>query len=431
MKSAKAILAKPLLLGCLSLMLTGCNKKEATINIMPKQGPSDMTALGSAIEQTNKLLLDLNTELATKYYKEPTHESLMMQFNQILRIPDYAHIITDGFNGQDPDGMTALGKAAKAGDRKLVHWLLKCGAKADTVDRAGYGAIDYAIRNLNKDIIKLLLNSNHTLKIRLNPSDKMIALRNAIKENSLGIVRYLVTNRAPIHITSQFLRRPLLLAAEQGDCDIINDLYGKVIELCNPATKNSLDSAHYWLINNASGDPIKSLSRPLFLAAEYGNCAIVKYLYEQEVNHDNNLDINKTTSPYGKAALCLAVEQGYIDIVKHLYEQETYDNGFNLLVLALAIKNGHLPIVNFLVEGKKINDLNKALRYTIHDLDNMESLKPYKEIDVYSQHPTGAFNIEERIFYLGTKKGGKLINLVDKQANDSVTKYLKKRRKTI
>ncbi len=65
-----------------------------------------------------------------------------------------------GANVNEPDtffGETALHRAAKAGDLKMVQILLANGARVDLTDQYGETPLHFAIRGRNPEVIRLLL----------------------------------------------------------------------------------------------------------------------------------------------------------------------------------------------------------------------------------------------------------------------------------
>ena len=65
-----------------------------------------------------------------------------------------------GVNVNEPDtffGETALHRAAKAGDLKMVQILLANGARVDLTDQYGETPLHFAIRGRNPEVIRLLL----------------------------------------------------------------------------------------------------------------------------------------------------------------------------------------------------------------------------------------------------------------------------------
>jgi ankyrin repeat protein len=106
-----------------------------------------------------------------------------------------------------------------------------------------------------------------------------------------------------------------------------------------------------------AGEDVNEKERPLVLAAEKGNIDIVKLLLE------HGADVNGTESKYGSAPLHFAAQKGYLDVVKLLLDYGADINQLNdqgTTPLHFAAEGGNIDIVKLLLEegAEDINDTN-------------------------------------------------------------------------
>jgi hypothetical protein len=90
-----------------------------------------------------------------------------------------------------------------------------------------------------------------------------------------------------------------------------------------------------------TGSPLQVL----YIASQYGNLEIVRYVVEVE-------KVKSLLTAGDSSPLKLAAVDGHLEIVKYLINTKTYASIKDIyLALKYSIRNGHLPIVEFLVNN--------------------------------------------------------------------------------
>jgi ankyrin repeat protein len=117
-------------------------------------------------------------------------------------------------NAADKTGTTALMLAAKQGNSDIVNTLLAKGANINATDNYGRTALKVAAKSTYSEI-------ENTLKVRKATAELMLAVKNG----DLNKVNTLLADRvADVNVADKTGTTALMLAAKQGNSDIVNAL---------------------------------------------------------------------------------------------------------------------------------------------------------------------------------------------------------------
>ncbi len=297
-------------------------------------------------------------------------------------------------NGKDHEGQTSLHKAAANGHLDLVRYLISQKADLNSVDEQGKTPLNLAIQKNHLNVVQYLIEEE---KINVNVLDTFgsTPLDSAAMNGYLDMVQYLVRQGAELSTENKTNR-------EFSHSLIFNHHFSVIQYLVNQdkmtlpnvweaAKKGYLDIVRYFITTQAeSVRATDDLGQtPLHQAASYGRLAVVEYLVHKGAKLDHKDKLGNT--PLYQAAsnghlmtlhflierlikqgaelavkqsiftdlLITAAFHGHLAMVKYLIRKIEKDSPLEsdvaYLPLYNAIVNGHLNIVQYLVEEKKID----------------------------------------------------------------------------
>ncbi|XP_032865049.2 ankyrin repeat and death domain-containing protein 1B isoform X1 [Tyto alba] len=238
-------------------------------------------------------------------------------------------------NAVDTLKRTALHFAVARSHISVVDFLLHHKARLDMADQHGLTVIHLAAWTGNLDIMRKLVKAGADQKAK--NEEGMNVLHFAAQNNSVKIVDYFIQD---LHLNDLNKpdgkgKKPFLLASEKGHVDMINNLIA---------------------LKLFTFEKDKEGNTALHLAAKNGHSEVVEILLAQweEVN-----DLNQN----GETPFYLSVEGGHekcaellleagsdINVLTQVCTQYPSSTQNNSSALQIAIQNGHLPLVSFLID---------------------------------------------------------------------------------
>lgn len=259
--------------------------------------------------------------------------------------------------------------AVSANQKEILLHLLEKGASLDCTTVENERPITIAIRNRNKDMIRLLVDLGVDINSIGGAGIDETPLEYAIRTTDLDIVKFLVELGAGVNIVNvpRNSKTPLHIAVEEGKRDIVEYLIDKGANI-NARDINGMSPLHY-AITKANVDLVKLLLdkgadieisdrnryTPLLLSVSVGSMEIARYLIDRGANlgaKDKN----------GNGVLHLCGEKGYPDLIMYILDKggENIDindtNKKKETPLHLAVRNNKEEVVKLLIEkGADIN----------------------------------------------------------------------------
>lgn len=204
---------------------------------------------------------------------------------------------------------------------------------------------------------------------------------NRMDEGNRTLLHWALLCRQPAEIIEKILlagadcnatfegRSPILIAALDGDTNIVKLLLSKGAQVDNIALYGAAQYGHLAVVKaliEAGANVNMSLDTgetPLLAAANSGHGDIVKYLLAQHANVEAK-DVDHAT------AVHLAAEEGHVDILKELVAANAPVNIKTLngdTPLYVAAQNGHLAAVQILLSaGSKVDAKIKSGATALH-----------------------------------------------------------------
>ncbi|KAL5608835.1 hypothetical protein FOVSG1_003516 [Fusarium oxysporum f. sp. vasinfectum] len=258
-------------------------------------------------------------------------------------------------------GLTALEAAVQNNNKKLVKLLVNAGADVNS-SSAGTSALQLAVSNNNWELAKLLVEAGADVNYSEN---RMTALEAAVQNNNTKLVKMLVNAGANTSTSSNGVSL-LELAVRGNNVELVNLFLDEGANVNTSAmwqtalqTAADLENLELikCLIGRGADINARSLSQTaLQYAAMHGNIEIVEYLIE------HGASVNEEASPYYNAtALGLAVWNDHTQVAIFLTENGACVDKFSATdgittLLQLAAKHGNHEIVTCLVEnGAAVN----------------------------------------------------------------------------
>lgn len=239
-------------------------------------------------------------------------------------------------DAQNKQGYTPLHLAAKEGDKKTVYRLLKAGAgKKNSIDHAGFSALDYAYRESNSFIVTQL--NKKFPQWTLRDADRLAESIYAKFKNNSKLYN------PPMFDSKYFFNekqvKPYFLPANRYSLiDIQNAIENNILDLCKPfVSGNLLQSAAVsrvdtfekfsWLLKQGVDPNLQGVVE--FNPSSYKNTALHTLIANEDekdavkfidllIKHAKpKFNFNLVDSE-GKTCLCLAVKVGLFDVAKKL-----------------------------------------------------------------------------------------------------------------
>ncbi|KAJ5240729.1 uncharacterized protein N7469_002320 [Penicillium citrinum] len=249
----------------------------------------------------------------------------------------------------DTKGATALHLAARYGHTAIAKTLLASSdIEVDSRDRDGATPLCTAIRGNHQSVALQILAKGADINRYCRRRET--ALHHAVKNGNILLVCVLLDMEVlDPNIRDRCGWAPITYAALSGSLRLLEVLLARPDIALNDVDINMT----VW---NKS---------PLFIAIEYGHIEVAKLL----IGHSNRLDVNSATF-LGDTALSVAAVNGHLDIVELLLQNEKLNcmaqNAFGETALQLAAREGHEAIVRCLCRDIRLRDLEglkDAIKY--------------------------------------------------------------------
>jgi ankyrin repeat protein len=281
-------------------------------------------------------------------------------------------------HAKDSDGLNALYKAHKLGNKKAVDVLmrkyraiyplheaimngdvaeikrlLEIGADINFKDLRSNTPLYLAIKQVNKQLKKDLAASNFSLSDLKSSNSNSLVFKSlqAMKRNYNQVIKLLIEKGADVnirnkrgHIPSCYYITPLHKAIMCENLEIIQELLKRGATL-NPSLFDVHGSQTYGFYGMSSIPPMP----PLCIAARKGKLAIFNFLIA------NGADINVLEPYTNNTILHCAVKGGNLELVKQLLNQKTnlvLKSRSGRIPLHIAAKKGRLDLCELLFEAK-------------------------------------------------------------------------------
>ncbi|KAJ6160635.1 hypothetical protein N7470_004031 [Penicillium chermesinum] len=227
------------------------------------------------------------------------------------------------------DGMTPLYLAALKGKTKLLRLLIEKGGNINTQKKHGWTPINAASLRGHLEAVRLLLACG--ADITTPDETGMSPLYNACANGHTEIARLLLEKGADPNMTTNNGWKALNTATDEGHVEVVKILLEHDADVLKP------DGAGM---------------EPFYCAALEGNLELMKIFYEK------GGDVNETGQTDGWSAISAAGSNGHIDAVKFLLDKGadlSTRNARKRTALHTAALNGHVGVVNTLIESQKVN----------------------------------------------------------------------------
>ncbi|GBM30553.1 Ankyrin-3 [Araneus ventricosus] len=219
------------------------------------------------------------------------------------------HLLSNGANPNllDEDNCTPLDIAVKLGDDDMLEILLTEKADIRTESKFILSAAEYAVRENQLNIIKLLLQRK-VIDVNFKGSSGSSLLHTSALSGSLDVTKYLVAEGADINVKDKEERKPVHIAAEKGFKDMV-EFYLKYSDLGDDETA------------------------ALFLvAARNGKANVCDLLLEK------NVDVNAFRAD-DESPINLALVEGHKEVLSVLLHHGAYYNAHPSTLLKLNKDN--------------------------------------------------------------------------------------------
>ncbi|XP_048476437.1 ankyrin repeat and death domain-containing protein 1A-like isoform X3 [Rhincodon typus] len=227
-------------------------------------------------------------------------------------------------NAKNNDNRTALHWAVAGGNEDAVKLLLDHNANVDIEDKFGMTPALLAAWFGHLQLLQILVNAGAKVTIRNSIGQGIHHC--AAHQGHMAIIRYTIEElqEVPLDKPDQTGKTPLLLAAENGQLDVVTYLH-------------ALGCDHQF--------QDKERNSCIHLAAGQGHVHVLENLIQGIFSESKN--------KAGQTALHLAAEGGHFNCVKLLLDNQCQINvrcSQNLNALHYAVKQGHKDVCHLLVE---------------------------------------------------------------------------------
>ncbi|CAI7640376.1 unnamed protein product [Penicillium manginii] len=301
--------------------LDGLSSREHPLFIATRKGSKEMVQI--------LISYGANLNIRNRKGRSLLHQAAMKGQSDILQILLGYDMIS--LSAIDARGSTALHLAAKRGHKSVVKILLACpGIGINSRDTDEATPLCIAIRE-NQQSVALQILSEESVDINAFCRQGQTALHYAVRNGNILLVSVLLDFKMlDPNIRNTCGWTPITYAALSGSLPLLEVLLTRLDIALN--------------VRNAS---------PIFYACERGHLKIVRRLLDH-----NDMDVNKPV--WNKSPLYIAIENGHIKIARLLIDQGSgIDvNSATLLgdtVLSVAALNGHLEIVQLLLQDERLN----------------------------------------------------------------------------
>lgn len=283
---------------------------------------------------------------------------------------------------RDPDGKSLLHLAIEKNALSVIKYLTSShNFDLNQRDPLGETALDLAISFGHVNLVKYFiedLGMPYTYHNRdtspFSPRHRYHSFHIAIRNNHLGVVRYLVDNAyIPPDYRSCCLRYPVCIAALFGHTELVDyfvaeqhfDL-SKLGSYYGSALDHAVRGGHLDLVKRLieyyAMDPLQISnhgSTTFHYAACLNKVAIIDYL----VNERGPIDLYHK-SPRRLNALNFAAANGSLAAVKYLIEvcgmDPSRDRGLRMTPLYAAVLNNQLEVITYLIEEVGMTPMRKG-----------------------------------------------------------------------
>ncbi|GFR22359.1 hypothetical protein TNCT_213892 [Trichonephila clavata] len=255
----------------------------------------------------------------------------------------------------------------------MVEVLIKNGAEIDAESDSKPTSLCLAVRNNNKEIVKILLKYGADINAK-----KSLPLSTAIVFGLNSIAEILLDNeKIDIHYCGIDGNSLLHIAAKQGNYFLVEAFLSRGADANAITLTDGTSPLHYaadagyveivkiLLKNKAKINAFTNVGlTPIHLAAVKGHTSVVKLLLENGANA-------KVTDNKNRNSFEMAVANGNAEVVKILLQEKNFhindkgNDGFSLL--HIAAQEGNLNIIKYLIDrGADVNSQNDAGSKPIH-----------------------------------------------------------------
>lgn len=268
-----------------------------------------------------------------------------------------------------PEGDRPITIALRNRNKDMIRLLVDLGVNINSIGCAfkNTTALEYAIENLDLEIVKFLIDLGAEINLANVQKDMRVPLHLAVEVGKKDIVEYLIDRGANINSRDVKGMAPLHYAIKKGDVQIVNLLLdkGADIEIVDKNRKTPLlfsivenkPDISICLIDRGANTQVKDKNGNgvLHLCAEKGLLELAKYILEKK---NGEIDINDGNKKK-ETPLHIAVRNNKVEFVKFLIERgaevEAKDvNGATPLFISLEVDN--LELAKYFVEkGADVN----------------------------------------------------------------------------
>jgi len=310
-----------------------------------------------------KLLLDADPDQissANGRGSTPLHLAILGNHTEVVRMIlgklKSDRKATDVLDKFDDSRNTPLHLAVLSGSTEIVNFLLVAKATVNVTDRNYKTPLLISCEKRLFQVALILLEAGADTNIR--DSDGRSPLTAATLVGHLNLVRLLLDYRADPNLPDISGDTPLLIASQQGSVDIVRLLY------VNGASLSWHNKKNLTPITSASNKEVlqelwKSFGKtaPLSARSQFVKQAVIRgdvELVRQWVSRIPSDELSKAIDEDGTTFLHLAASNGHLDVVEFLVQQLDVNairgectNKAGRTPLSLAAGNGHLSVIEF------------------------------------------------------------------------------------